>query len=220
MVLPFSMKLLISGKLDKKHHGIYLLFLLIFFLGLLGISQLLFPGGYDWTHRFISEEGNPDKNPLGWVFFTISICGTSLLFIPNSLYIYRLLKPRMLIFSRINLGFLLLGSIGLFIVGSVNENIRYIHDFGAILAFGSYGAGAFCSFIICLRKNILRESWPPMAGFLFLFGIIINLGIYIAYNYAHITSFNFAEGAKYQWSSFWLILTYFCGMYLLSWLKK
>lgn len=215
--MAFSMRLLMNGNLDKKTHGIYLLVLLIFLLSCLGITQLLFVGGYDWTHRFISEEGNPNKNPIGWIFFTIGVCSTSIMLIPHSIYIYRTLKPTMLLFSRINLGFLCLGSFGLFIVGSVNENIEALHNLGAVIAFGSFGLGAFGTFIICIRKFFLHDKWPPVLGFLFLFGIIISLGIYIAYYFVQLPA---SENSRYQWTGFFTILIYFYGMFLLSWQKK
>jgi len=215
--MPFSLKLLFSGSLDKKTHGLYLLILLIFILTCLGISQLLYVGGYNWTHRFISEEGNPDKNPVGWIFFTLGICSTAVLLVPHSIYLYRALKPTMLFLSRINFGFLILGSIGLFIVGSVNENIEDFHNLGATLAFGSFGLGAFCSFIICIRKLFLHAQWPPFLGFLFLYAIIISLGAYIAYHFIQLPH---SETSRYQWTGFFTILTYFYGMYVLIQQKK
>lgn len=200
------------GKGTRKTNGLFFLGSFAFFWLCLGLSQLVFPNGYDWLARTISEEGNHAKNPVGWIFFTIGVCTTAVLLISQSLYIYRHLYPNVLLLSRITLFFLITGSIGLFIVGSVSEEYRIPHDVGAFVAFGGFGLGAFCTFLISIRRFILKESWPKVWQFLIIYTIIWSLAIIVAWGSL---SFPRDEISRYQWLGLWIIMVYFIGMNLL-----
>ena len=200
------------GKGSRKSQGLYLVCLFTFFMACLGITQLLFPGGYVWTERFISEEGNHVKNPIGWVFFTIGVCTSAILIMSQSVYIYRHLQPKVLLLSRINLFFLLVGSVGLFIVGAISEEHDLPHNIGSAMAFGGFGFGAFCSFLISIRRLFLKEPWPTFLQFLILFSILLTLGIIVGIGMAtHPAS----ETQRFQWTGLWIIMIYYFGMYLI-----
>jgi hypothetical protein len=204
--------LVLKGQGSKKTQGLFLVCIFAFFIVCLGITQLLFPGGYVWTERFISEEGNHVKNPVGWIFFTLGVCTSSVLLIPQSLYIYRHLQPKVLFLTRINLFFLLVGSVGLFIVGAISEEYPLPHNTGSAMAFGGFGLGAFCSFLICFRRLFLKEPWPTWPQFLFLFSILLTMGIIVAVGMA---THSASEAQRFQWIGLWIIAIYYLGMYLI-----
>jgi hypothetical protein len=211
-LMGFNLKAILIGKATRNEQGIYLVVLVAFLMVCLGLSQLVYPDGYHWTHRFISEEGNHVGNPNGWIFFTFGICTSALLVIPHSIYIYRHLQPQVLLFARFILFLLLVGSIGLFIVGAISEEHNVPHNTGSALAFGGYGFAVFCSFLICIRRLFLKAHWPTIPQFFLLFGILFAMGIIIGYGMA---TYPAGETQRFQWTGLFTILTYFFGMYLI-----
>jgi Protein of unknown function (DUF998) len=205
-------KTILLGKGNKKDHRIYSVMIALFFFVCLGLSQLLYPApGYDWTNRYISEEGNPIGNQKGWYFFSLGICGIAILLIPHFLYIYRHL-PSTLLISKFLLFFTFTGSIGLFIVGVISELNELPHNIAAGIAFGSFGLAIFSSLLIFLYKLVKKEVWPKMGQIIVFYCIIISMGIFVANGMI----VHFGEKTSvYQWIGFWIMFVWFLGMYLI-----
>ena len=205
----------LKGKGSKKEHGIYLTILFIFFLACLGISQLLYPApGYDWTNRYISEEGNPGGNPRGWYFFSLGICGTAIFLIPHFLYIYRNLQPSVKLLNKFSLFCMIIGSMGLFIVGTINEDYEMPHNVAAAVAFGSIGLAAFFILIILMRKMILKDPWPRIGSVILFYSCLIIMGIFVTQGTITLTLLG-EKTSFYQWISLWIMISWMFGMYLI-----
>ncbi|MHA1749790.1 MAG: DUF998 domain-containing protein [Promethearchaeota archaeon] len=145
--------------------------LLVAYVGLLIISRVLFPNDYMITSNTISDLGNPNLNPIGWLFFSLSFMQLSILLIPFYQYVYkkmRLISPHL---SKVSLIFNFISSAGfvmLSLVPNTPDKIS-VHEIAAMLSFGGM-IFAGLLYWVSLFKAIIRHNGNHI---ILLFGIII-----------------------------------------------
>jgi hypothetical membrane protein len=222
----------LTGKFSKKEHIIYVFAIFVFFVLCLIISQALFPGDFNIINNKISEQGNPILNPTGHWFFNIGALITGLLIVPSFLYLYRRISilPGSQIFrkfTKMSIGFSVIGSIGLAFVGIFPEIYGWFHIIAADVTFGGLCGGAFIIFFMIVIKksfrNRLKSKWHLLIGFILLYGQLILVWIFSGvlmfikgtwwafFDYAH-----FLLGHPLlEWAQFISIIIWMLGLPLL-----
>jgi hypothetical membrane protein len=132
---------------------VLLCLILISFFGVLAISGSMFPKGYDWRYRVISNLLSPRDNPQHYRLAACGLVTTGLLMIPFVLFLNRKLRLASPAAGRIAASMFLLGIFALiadcFVVPQhVHETlgIRRLHEF---LARSSAGFIALSMLISC-----------------------------------------------------------------------
>jgi hypothetical protein len=206
-----------KGTMDKKDFSkIFIPNILIFLICCI-ISQILFrnydinpPDSYSIMRYRISQQGYLDRNPVGGWFFIISSGITGILLIGYYMYIFQRIKPTTTILTKIMLYCGILGSIGFSMVGFFpmgNGIIDDIHGLGSDMAFYGMGLAAFISFLIMIRKMQLKEVWPKLKEFIFVYGFSILVGSLILV---------FDNGPLQQWLGMFTLLTWIIGLFIIS----
>ena len=163
---------------------VLLCFILISFFGILGLSASMFPHGYDWRYRVISNLLSPRDNPQ---YYQLAACGlvlTGLLMIPFAIHLNQQLAPVSKLGARIAAGLFLLGVIALIADCSIVPQHAHatlgIRRFHELLARSAAGFIALSMLISCWcawkgRSRIFPQSlfwiWAavtvlPLAGVL------------------------------------------------------
>ena len=121
--------------------------ILISFFGILGISASMFPHGYDWRYRVISNLLSPRDNPQHYQLAACGLVLTGLLMIPFAIHLNQQLASVSKLGARIAAGLFLLGVIALiadcFIVpqhAHATLGIRRMHEFSGTLCRGIHCA--------------------------------------------------------------------------------
>jgi hypothetical membrane protein len=98
---------------------------LAFFFGGMLISDLLYPGPYDWRYMTISSLFTPgsesDGNPLGSYYLAIGLIVTGVMMVPFAMYLFRKLKVIWRKVALVGAAFMVLGCVGLVLLGSVPD---------------------------------------------------------------------------------------------------
>jgi hypothetical membrane protein len=122
---------------------VLLCLILISFFGVLAISASMFPKGYDWRYRVISNLLSPRDNPQHYWLAACGLVMTGLLMIPFAIHLNRKLKLVSRSGARIAAGAFLFGIIALvadcFVVpqhAHATLGIRRFHEFLARSAAG------------------------------------------------------------------------------------
>ncbi len=129
------------------------LLLCLFFGGIL-LSNLWYPGPYDWRYLTISELMNPILNPAGRVFLSTAMVLCGILLIPVAGYLYRKLHVICLKTAKTGAFFMLMGNTGLILLGFIpdtDELDPYHQAAAATVACGLIFA-FLCSWLI-MRKD-------------------------------------------------------------------
>ena len=134
----------------RRRSGLVILLCLIVisFFGVLAFSASMFPKGYDWRYRVISNLISPRDNPQ---HYRIAACGlilTGLFMLPFALHLNRILAPASIWGARIAGGAFLLGIVALiadcFVVPQhldATLGIRRFHEFLARSSAGFLAIG-------------------------------------------------------------------------------
>jgi hypothetical membrane protein len=125
-----------------------------------------YPNDYEIESNFISNQGNPFKNPIGAWFFILSTSYMGVIFCFYFVFIYNHLKPTIKPISQLMLASGVIGGIGLVgvaIFPEINEPFEFVgrlHLISAIVAFGGLGFGAFLSIVLLSIKAYQKHNWP------------------------------------------------------------
>jgi Protein of unknown function (DUF998) len=218
-----TLKLLISGKQTPKFMGIYIGCILLFYLLVIILAQSVFPEGYSLMNYTISTQGGIEDNPHGWWIYDIGVIIIGIVFIPFFTYIYQRLKPTTLLLSKFAYFFALVGSIGFALLGVFPHDFGFSHGIATGLAFGGFGASAFFTFFVLVRKLFLKESWPTITGFIIVFGqlIVVVLLTTIIQNSEPLESVEAIDPRIYnypfsQWSMMISLAIWIIGIYIIS----
>ena len=177
-------KTIISGNFERTTltHVIVPL-LIITFIGLMAISWIIYPN-YDWTTMNISYLGSPDRNPFGWIFWSVGIAATGFLLIPVVPYLHR----RVVLIHKIayiGTFFLIVSVIGMIGVGTIPQFepkiFNTIHVINSAMALGGQylclGFYGIC-FLMDERIRSNKVLIPfTILGWFAPIGTIINQGI-------------------------------------------
>ncbi len=212
---------LLSGRAPKKLQGIYFLCVTAFLLTMFLIAQAFYPGGYTPLNNFISNQGGIANNPRGHVFFILGAGISGILLIPHVLYIYRHLAPTAKLLSQIAALCGIIGAIGFSLVGWIPEDFAEPHDAMATVAFSGFGASAFFSFLVSIRKLWLKEEWPSLKSFVFTYSITITMAVLAALvpTMGYLADLwnidpRWFSWPPWQWASFFNVLIWFINVYL------
>ncbi|MHA1684693.1 MAG: DUF998 domain-containing protein [Promethearchaeota archaeon] len=205
----------ITGKLEEKEHGFYLIFLGIP-SALLLIATISMYDGFSFMDVWVSALGNPDLNPRAWWLFSILLVTVGTLLFPHFMSIFNHLHrivPRLAIVMMM---FLVTSQIGMVGVGLFNETMGVIHDIVAIMAFGGMAvvilmaAGMFS--IIIYKKGLkdaaLIRSFVVVYACVFTF-VSIMAREFVIHGFVR-QDLDFAE-----WMAFFAIFTWIFGVYFL-----
>ncbi|MBD3350819.1 MAG: DUF998 domain-containing protein [Candidatus Lokiarchaeota archaeon] len=199
-------------KWNFKQQLLYNLFLLILCCFFIIICASLYDGEFNLRDVCISNLGNPELNSRGWWIFSICMCLMAILIIPHILYLYRNINFYSRILEQIWLFLLIMGSIGMFFVGIVNEINYPTHLAFAAIAFGGYGLALILALVIMLVRVIKGEKWPNLVSYIImaifmsvLLGIIIRE--IVVYGIRNPSDLNFTE-----WIAFFLIIGWIFSM--------
>jgi hypothetical membrane protein len=153
--------------------------------------------GYDWTMCDISFLGVINRNPGGWLYWSIGMSLTGIFIIPIVPYLYNRLVDVDRKAAKIGCAFFYLAGIGLFFLGLFPQNGDFffeviLHPLNGGFALGGLFMGMFIMEKLFLRNNQINRVltiimitilWSIPAGFLIsqgysfiLDGIIDNTG--------------------------------------------
>jgi hypothetical membrane protein len=163
------------GTAVRTHRSAFLCVLLclilVSFFGILTISASMFPHGYDWRYRVISNLLSPRDNPQHYQIAAIGLAVTGLLMIPFAVHLNRSFRVTSILAAKIASGALLLGIVALiadcFVVPQhvhAMLGIRRLHEF---LARSSAGLIALSMLVSCwcawkARNRPLFWIWASM----------------------------------------------------------
>ena len=141
--------------------------ILIAFITFYAIAWLLYPPFYNPAYNEVSNLGNPVKNPLGWISWTVGMIITGFLFLPAVPFIARKLYSGHFIkkmFTILGTGLMYMSITGMILVGAIpqfqhiNPIFLYIHYINALLAFGGLYLGMFVWWISILLDSRFRTK--------------------------------------------------------------
>lgn len=93
------------------------------------------------------------------------------------------------------------GCIGLFFVAITPVNIDeiyWLHDKAADLAFTGLGVAAGLSLLVMFRSLTLKEEKPGILGFIIIWGVTISIGVIVL----------LTDGSVQQWFGFFAVLSW------------
>ena len=163
-------------KLTRKLIWIYFFILISAFFGNILIAWLLFPGGYDILVNSVSTLGVTAHNPGGWIFFTIALYSVAFGIIPLYLIIFKLLNSYNKPIAIIVVILYILTSLGLFMVGTFQEEseFRKLHLYASYFGFGGFFlAGVFTWIILGIGINKLDVLVKKRVTIMFIIEIVI-----------------------------------------------
>ncbi len=186
------------GNFQKVQLRKYILITFMITISLLGISWILYPKELNYsimTHT-ISYLGDYEKNPNGWIFFSIAFMFMSIFFIPLILYIQKRIFKISQVGSWIGTSFLLIGAVCGFTtallpdvygtdfikdisLGKIHNIIAVIAIFGFILGLFEYGILFFIDYWPIFNKNRERVYAYLSVFPVFLPFTIIGIGTLI-----------------------------------------
>ncbi|MHA1900910.1 MAG: hypothetical protein ACTSW5_08450 [Promethearchaeota archaeon] len=171
----------------KKY--IFITFMII--LSFLGISWIFYPKelNYSIMTDTISYLGDYQKNPIGWVFFSITFIFTSISFIPLILYLHNRITKISITGAWIGTIFLFIGCIGIFLtallpdvygddffkfvsLGKIHNIVALFGIFGFILGLFEYGILFFIDF-----WSIFHRKHKGVYAYLSVFPIFLPFTI-------------------------------------------
>ena len=208
-----------QGRASFRAHVKVLILVLMAFVGLFVAAGMVYSIPFTLTGVCISNLGNPlpSHNPKGWWLFTIAMIGVAPFLMAHARYMYRAFLPTWPIYSRLLYISLVLGSLGMPLVGIINETTWPPHIAVSLIAFGGLGLPAFFSFPLLVRKVIHREPWPNKVALIGLYmimgGIMVWIGILMSANHFQPP---FANQNLSEWLGFTVILFWLIGTFLMT----
>jgi hypothetical membrane protein len=163
-----TLKELLKGELTKKEFmKLYVPAVLFLVVGW-AFARFTFnyPNDYEIESNFISNQGNPFKNPIGAWLFILSTSYMGIVFCFYFIFIYNHLKPTIKPISQLMLASGIIGGIGLVgvaIFPEINqpfELIGRLHLISAVVAFSGLGFGALLSIVLLSIKAYQKHNWP------------------------------------------------------------
>ncbi|MHA1791232.1 MAG: DUF998 domain-containing protein [Promethearchaeota archaeon] len=149
----------LKGKFSKRFFKRKLVpscvFLYIFFIYL---AYLFFPSDYSIMTNAISDLGNPDLNPIGWIFFSFGFMSLSIFFIPLYMYMYRRLVHVDKVLARVARFGSYVASFGMFLLcffPNTKKDIG-IHGIAAVLSFSGLATSAIFSWLTSVKFSVIR----------------------------------------------------------------
>ena len=198
--------LAIKGKADKKTHGKFFLSILIYFAFSLLLAQILHTDGFTITKHYISDHGNTEDNPVGAWFFIIGTSITGIALIPHFIYMHRRFMPTLGLVTWLMTLLAIAGCIGLFLVAVTPKNIDeiyWLHDIAADLAFTGLGVSAGLSLFVMIRQLTIKGEKLRFLEFIIIWAVTISIGSVVL----------LTDGSIQQWFGFfavfaWVILSF------------
>jgi hypothetical protein len=139
--------------------------ILVSFFGILAVSASMFPKGYDWRYRVISNLLSPRDNPQHYRLAACGLVLTGLFMLPFARHLNRGLAPISTVGARIAAGTFLLGIVALiadcFVVPQhvhASLGIRRFHEFLARSAAGLIAMSMLVS-CWCAWKGRILPRW-------------------------------------------------------------
>jgi len=208
---------------SKKQHGI-IIGLVLSIVAVLWLSaQILFEGEYSILNNHISNQGRPDLNPKGFLFFTVGCMISGIFLIFHFIYLYNNYSPTLKPILILSTAFGVIASISFTVLGFIPGTISWsVHNFFADLAFSSFYLSSFLFLIIMLRKIQKKEAWPSIkkVGIVYgIFFIILILTIVIPQLDFLADEWNLDERLfqppLWQWTSLFNIVIWLLNIYLI-----
>jgi hypothetical membrane protein len=193
--------LVLKGQANKRAHGIFFLIVLVYFGISVIFAQILHSEGFTITEHYISDLGHTEDNPIGAWFFIIGASITAILLIPHFIYMHKRIMPTLGLITKLMTLSAIVGCIGLFLVAVTPKNIDeiyWLHDIAADIAFTGLGVSAGLSLFVMFRKLTLKEEKPGILGFLVIYGISILIGVVVV----------LTEDSFQQWFGFFAVLAW------------
>ncbi len=150
----------------------YILITFMITVSLLGVSWILFPKelNYSIMTDTISYLGDYERNPVGWIFFSISFIFASISLIPLIIYLHKRIIMISHMGTWIGTVFLYIGILGIFLtallpdvygtdffkdvsLGKIHNIAALIGMFGLILGLFDYGMLFFIDYWPIFHKN-------------------------------------------------------------------
>lgn len=219
-------KLWIEGKSNKNVYVKNIFFISGFLIIGVLTTAFLYEGEFSFLTKQISQIGNPNKNPIGSIIFSITLIITGCLLIPNILFFYRSLLPDVKIISIFSAIFLILGSIGLAMVGIFPASGNYtMHIISAIMAIGGIALSALASIAPIIKKIISDKGNHQVIKYLVIYGQFLTVAIMTIFLVAIPIINEFSAGTFdpnippdawpiCEWAIFFSSIIWACGMIL------
>jgi hypothetical membrane protein len=142
--------------------------LIIVFSVFMAISWILYPG-FNLTRMEISQLGSPDLNPAGWVFWSIGMGLTGVLYLPIIPYINNRIgkiNGKITKMGTILLYVSAIGSIGVGVIPQfAHVSFQTIHVINAGMALGGLYLGMFFWGLPLLKEKIMQKKLVLIAIF-------------------------------------------------------
>ncbi|MFX0101734.1 MAG: hypothetical protein ACFFCS_19370 [Candidatus Hodarchaeota archaeon] len=203
---------ILTGKSDKKTHGIYLGILVIYTAISFLIAILSYPEPFSITTVWISSLGGPPSLNPGWLAFDINWCVFGFGMIPHLLWIHERTRRPKAVFQAITLllcclGMGIWGIIGLLYKNSPFETDLALFDFLLLAVAMNFFAG-----MLLYEKIKFKKDWPKYWAYGLIF---IQLFVVTVWGISLFVSMtDFSQLIVVEWIasiSFWytMIATYF-----------
>jgi hypothetical protein len=151
---------------------------LVIFAVFIGISWILYPN-YNFIQMDVSYLGHPERNPLGWIFWSFGLVLTGIIMLSITGYIYQRLSSIFGIHTKIGVLFFYLSSIGMILLGSIPQGqaeiVKTLHVVHAVFAFGGLYLGTWTFCIHMLKKEEFKKKARVMT--VLAFGVTIGLAL-------------------------------------------
>lgn len=201
---PKSFLRFLTGYSSKRAYSIFMIIIFAILVGINIISINLYPEKYSFLRRSVSSLGNKEKNPEGYIIWSIGMCIAGIALIPYVLFLFRVFVPTARKTTYISTGILILSCTGVFGVGIFSEDMGWIHYIFALFAFFGFFV-AFSFNMYTLIKNVKdKKKWPRIWQIVLIYLIvdIIMLGFLLAFSLFWL---------YYFWGIYWF------NMYLPLW---
>lgn len=212
-----SFKQFYFGNLTVSFYKRYLCFVLFYYLILIIIAQLSYPGGYSLFENTISDMGGLRNNPNAWWVYTIGGSLVGILLIPVFIFNRNNALKFEKTLANVYLFFSIIGALSFSLVCGIPQDFGTPHDVFADLAFDGLGFGVFTSLILELKilhqnKSNYRKKWLfPIYAPIFIIGILQAIFQNITFD-EQIVDPKWTDWPIWQWclmlSVLWSILWY------------
>jgi hypothetical protein len=211
--MELTFKNVLSGQLDKKNHGFFLLGLIIYTIVCHIWAIAVFPEPFSFGETWISTLGHPLRNPIGFIEYNIWFVSCGLLLIPHFLYLYRRMGKGLKWLQKIIAVIWIVGTVSFGSIGIVNDMIQPLHDNIAAIAFGGLSGAFILQLLLIIYQRVkgfhLQYFWIAVTilGSIILFWVLLfTIGVSRAENYG--------DFAPWEWGGFFVLFGAIFGMYI------
>jgi len=208
-----------QGRAPFSRHLRIIIPVICLYLGLFAIAALLHSKPFTFQTVCVSNLGNPspNQNPRGWWLFSLAmiVAGPFMFGHVNYLY-YRLLPtwPKYAQLMRISM---VLGSIGMPLVGIINESNWPPHIAVSLVAFLGLGIPSIFSLPLLIAKWIKHDPWPSVSGITILYCVLSAAAVRMI---VLMTENNFQPSTAAQFESEWwafgVVLVWLTAIFFMS----